>query len=137
MNKEISKKFSVGIGLAMFLLLLPLENVCADGRDHSFEKLATISAILMVTVASIIFTSVFARNKELLIKVMVFCVLLVLILFLGVYSIFALAAIIMYVHIRFPSLSLQEKKRIRKFIFIFIFLLIIASLSIIQNSIIN
>ena len=145
MNKKINKKslsgFGARMGLVIFLLLLPLENVYADGRDHSFEDLAAVSLILMIAVASVIFASVFARGKELLAKVLVFCLLLVLILFLsllsGIYSVFALAAIIMYVHIRFPLLSLQEKKRIRKFIFIFIFLLIISLLSVVQDSIIN
>ena len=141
-NKKLLSDYSIRIGLLIFLLLLPLENVYADGRDHSFENLAAVSVILMIAMVSIIFALIFARGKELLTKVITFCVLLVSIFFLALSfgvtsSIFALAAIIMYIHIRFPSLSLQEKKYIRKFIFIFIFLLIISLLSIVLDSIIN
>ena len=124
----------------MFLLLLPLENVYADGRDHSFEKLIAISAILMITAVSIIFASIFAKGKDLLAKVIMFCISLVLIffsaLFFGVVcSILVLIAIVMCICIRFPLLSLQEKKHIRKFIFIF--LLFIVLLFIVQGFIIN
>ena len=141
MNKKISRKFSIGIGL-LTLSLLPLKNVYANRHDRSYENLASVSIILMVTVALVIFVLIFARGKDLLTKVMVFCILLALVylllLFCGAdYLVFVLAAIIMYAHIRFPLLLLQEKKHVKKFVFIFIFLLIIFLLSTIKDSIIN
>ena len=129
------------IGLIFLLILLPLKSVCADGRDHSYENLAAVLMILVVAVVSIIFAFIFARGKDLLTKVITFCVILALIWFsalsFGGCSIFVLAAVAMYAHIRFPLLSLQEKKYVKKLISILIFLLIIILLSIIQDSTIN
>ncbi|MCK4525391.1 MAG: hypothetical protein KAU07_03065 [Candidatus Andersenbacteria bacterium] len=138
---KISYNWLKNISLIFSLILLPLKSVYADGRDHSYENLAAISMILMVTVVSIIFAFIFARGKDFLTKVITFCIVLVLIwfsvLFFGVYLIFVLVAVAMYAYIRFPSLSLQEKKYVRKLVLIFIFLLLIILLSIIQSSIIN
>ena len=138
---KISYNWLKNIGLIFLLILLPLESVCADGCDHSYENLAAVSTILMVAVVSVIFAFIFARGKDLLTKVITFCIILALIWFSAVlfeiYSIFVLATVAMYTYIRFPLLSSQEKKRIRKLILILIFLLIIILLSIIQSSIIN
>ena len=77
MNKKLLSDFSVRIGLVMFLLV-PLENVYADGQDHSFDKLIMILAILAVVATSIIFVFIFAKGKELLMRVIVFCASLLL-----------------------------------------------------------
>ena len=118
--------------LIFLLVLLPLENVYADGCDHGYEKLATISVILMIVAASIIFTFIFAEGKELLVKVIAFCVLFVLICcFLFYFSLFFVAIfgfefyylssiifaiIILYIFLRS---SKKEKDIIRKYVFLF------------------
>ena len=57
------------------LILLPLKSVYADGCDHGYGKLTIIMATIMIVVMSIIYVYIYAKNKELLIKVIAFCLI--------------------------------------------------------------
>ena len=118
MNKKNGKKFSAGIGLLMFLLL-PLGSVYADGQDHSLDKLAMILTILAVVVASIIFASVFARGKDLLTKVIIFCAsLLLLFCLLFCFVAYSMMGLDILFEIEFIIMSLIILAIIATFIFL-------------------
>ncbi len=80
MNKKIIKKFSVGIGLLMFLLLLPLENVYASASVGMLDYNAEIIILMfLLTIPMVIMaTYFFTQGKELLLRVMTLCIFLLL-----------------------------------------------------------
>ena len=77
MNKKLLSGFGVRIGLVIFLLLLPLENVYASFCNRNFT-LSTLILIVITTLILVVFMFVLMKGKELLSRVVVFCILLVM-----------------------------------------------------------
>ena len=69
---KISYNWLKNISLVFILLFIPFSYVKASFCDP-LPDIMVISAVLMISVAAIIFMHIFAEKKELLIKVLTFC----------------------------------------------------------------
>lgn len=138
MNKKISKKFSVGFGLLMFLLLLPLENIFASYCYTYNSNLSHLLLIIMITLASIIFSLILTEGRELLSKVLVFCVFLLISFFL-VYS-YGFALIFFYViFFIITLLKFKNKKNlfIKIYMLVFLFLFFLFAITFYEHEVMN
>ena len=125
MNKGIIKRFGIGVGLLMFLLL-PFKNIFASYCYTYNDNLSYLLLIVMIALASIIFSLILAEGKDLLSKVLIFCVFLSVSFFL----VYNYGFVLIYFYVIFLIITLLKFKnkknsfiKIYTFVFIALFLL--------------